>query len=52
MAVVPSLLLTTASPGPTITHILFVRESLHRLLLILSLMIGAVVFATPGVSIR
>lgn len=45
-AVVPSPLLTSAHPGRTISDILFAREALQRLLLTVSLMIGAVVFAT------
>jgi hypothetical protein len=32
--------------GPTVSRVLLVRAALHRLLLILSVMIGAVVFAT------
>jgi hypothetical protein len=45
-AVVPSPILAPAHPGRTISDILFAREALQRLLLILSLMIGSVVFAT------
>lgn len=43
---VPSPLLASTHPGSTISDILFARETLKRLLLIVSLMIGAVVFAT------